>query len=223
MTHRLTILTACLWVLLMTPMAYGVQSVTLALVNPTNADLAGDKIYQGPASHTYTNIINIGKATNATVTGLLEGSDNYFAATAVSSNGLESDFSNEVKYTVPGTNYGFSTNYSYSRVWQLSYQTDIVFRAFGTPFTNMLPGYPTAVFRLISFSNNIWQAQISADWQHWSNIFGTLLASVHPRLKLTNTATFCVATSIVANLPPSTNQAMQAMLETMKILPPVTQ
>src|SRR5690348_7433045 len=80
------------------------QNVTLAWNLVTNTDLVGYEIYYGPASRTYTNHITLtGSVTNATITGLVEGATYYFAATALSQAGLESDFSGEVVYQVPTT------------------------------------------------------------------------------------------------------------------------
>ncbi|HLZ53007.1 MAG TPA: fibronectin type III domain-containing protein [Verrucomicrobiae bacterium] len=80
------------------------QNITLAWNLVTNTDLAGYEIYYGPASRTYTNnIILTGNVTNATITGLVEGATYYFAATAHSPAGLESDFSGELVYRVPST------------------------------------------------------------------------------------------------------------------------
>ena len=59
------------------------------------------RIYDGIASRTYTNVVNIlGQITTGTVTNLQSGPTYYFAATAVDTNGLESDYSSEVSTTV---------------------------------------------------------------------------------------------------------------------------
>lgn len=80
------------------------QNVTLAWNLVTNTDIVGYEIYYGPACRTYTNKITLtGNVTNATITGLGEGATYYFAATALSHAGLESDFSGEVVYQVPTT------------------------------------------------------------------------------------------------------------------------
>ncbi|HXR48942.1 MAG TPA: fibronectin type III domain-containing protein [Candidatus Limnocylindrales bacterium] len=85
------------------PSVFGAQSVTLAWSPVTNADLAGYNVYYGPASHTYTNITSVGNVTNATISGLVEGGTYYFAATALSTAGLESGYSAEVSYSVTTT------------------------------------------------------------------------------------------------------------------------
>ena len=77
------------------------QNVTLAWSPVTNANLAGYNVYYGSASHTYTNITSVGNVTNATISGLVEGGTYYFAATALSTAGLESGYSAEVPYMVP--------------------------------------------------------------------------------------------------------------------------
>jgi len=77
------------------------QSVTLAWNRSSDTNVAGYKIYDGVASHTYTNTINAGNATNATISGLIPGTTYYFAATTYSCLGVESPFSSEVSYTAP--------------------------------------------------------------------------------------------------------------------------
>ncbi len=77
------------------------QSVTLAWNGSSDTSVAGYNIYYGGASGTYTNMINAGNVTNATVSGLTVGTTYYFAATTSNSAGLQSPFSSEVSYTVP--------------------------------------------------------------------------------------------------------------------------
>lgn len=72
----------------------------------TEPNLAGYKVYYGTASRTYTKILDIGlpdpidSRIHGTATGLTEGETYYFAATAYDAQGLESDFSDEIVYTV---------------------------------------------------------------------------------------------------------------------------
>ena len=78
------------------------HSVTLAW-NASAGTSAIDhyNIYDGVVSHTYTNIISSGTNLTLTISGLASGSTYYFAATAVDTYGLESDFSAEVWWTPP--------------------------------------------------------------------------------------------------------------------------
>ena len=82
--------------------AWGAQSVTLVWDPSTDPNVTGYKIYYGVATRTYTNTVNVGDTTTVTISNLLEGATYYFAATAYNSVGLESDFSAEASYTVPG-------------------------------------------------------------------------------------------------------------------------
>jgi oxalate decarboxylase/phosphoglucose isomerase-like protein (cupin superfamily) len=76
-------------------------SVTLAWSPSTDPSVAGYNIYYGGASGTYTNMISVGNATNATISGLDQGTTYYFAATTYTAAGVESSFSSEVSYLVP--------------------------------------------------------------------------------------------------------------------------
>ena len=76
-------------------------SVTLAWDPSPDASVVAYKVYYGPTSRSYTNSIQVGNVTNASVAGLIEGATYYFGATALDSSGLESDFSNETLSTVP--------------------------------------------------------------------------------------------------------------------------
>jgi hypothetical protein len=73
------------------------QSARLAW-NPSvpSTNVAGYTIYYGGATGNYTNQLNIGLATNGVVSNLVAGRTYYFAATAYTSSGLESAYSDEV-------------------------------------------------------------------------------------------------------------------------------
>jgi hypothetical protein len=81
--------------------AFATGSVTLAWNASTDPTIAGYNIYYGGASGSYTNEICAGNATNATISGLVEGTIYYFAATTYAASGVESPFSGEVSYRVP--------------------------------------------------------------------------------------------------------------------------
>jgi hypothetical protein len=71
-------------------------TVMLAWDPSTSADVGSYNVYYGVASGNYTNKVNV-TSTNATIM-LARGATYYFACTAVSTNGLESLFSNEISY-----------------------------------------------------------------------------------------------------------------------------
>jgi len=81
--------------------AFATGSVTLAWNASTDPSVAGYNIYYGGTSGNYTNEICAGNATNATISGLVQGTTYYFAATSYASSGMESSFSSEVSYLVP--------------------------------------------------------------------------------------------------------------------------
>jgi hypothetical protein len=66
-----------------------------------DTNVVGYDIYYGGASGSYTNLINVGNVTNATVSGLVAGATYYFAATAYDRLGRQSVFSAEISYAVP--------------------------------------------------------------------------------------------------------------------------
>jgi hypothetical protein len=78
------------------------QTVTLDWDSSApSSDVAGYLIYYGGMPNTYTNRIEAGLATRVTVSNLVAGVTYYFAATAYSSAGLESDYSNEAVWQCP--------------------------------------------------------------------------------------------------------------------------
>lgn len=64
-------------------------------------DVTDYVISYGPGSGTYTNTVSVGSGTNCIISNLVVGAIYYFAAQAVDSLGLMSDYSNEVVYNVP--------------------------------------------------------------------------------------------------------------------------
>jgi len=91
--------------------ANGASSVTLAWKTNSEPDLAGYRLYFGRASHAYHQFVET-SATTATISNLIEGTTYFFAATAYDTAGVESGFSTEVSYTVPGEVTAFLANVS---------------------------------------------------------------------------------------------------------------
>jgi hypothetical protein len=81
--------------------------LTLAWDPNTETDLAGYKIYVGYAPKKYSWIIDVGNRTTGSVDNLVEGTVYYFSLTAYNSKGLESGFSNEIRYPQLNYNYKF--------------------------------------------------------------------------------------------------------------------
>lgn len=76
-------------------------SVTLAWDPSPASDVSNYRIYYGVLSGAYEHRVDTGQSTAATIEGLAPGQEYFFAATAISAGGLESEFSNEVAYKVP--------------------------------------------------------------------------------------------------------------------------
>lgn len=79
----------------------GSYNVTLAWNGSTSTGVTGYRIHYGSASGTYTGSIAVGNVMTTTVPGLASGVTYYFAVTALDTDGLESDFSNEASF-LPG-------------------------------------------------------------------------------------------------------------------------
>ena len=77
------------------------QSVALTWDAGGDPEIAGYRIYYGIQSQNYTAWVDVGKVTQATITGLVAGTTYYFAATTYYDSGEESDYSNETTFTVP--------------------------------------------------------------------------------------------------------------------------
>ena len=78
------------------------QSVTLGWNASADTNVAGYYVYCGAASRVYTDKNDAGTNTVATISGLQSGQTNYFAVTAYNSAKVESPFSAEVSFIVPG-------------------------------------------------------------------------------------------------------------------------
>lgn len=81
------------------PPSPGVR-VTLQWDPSVGAEVNAYRLYLGTSSGSYVSFY-LGEVTMATLSGLTPGDTYYFAVTAVTPSGLESEFSNEVNYTVP--------------------------------------------------------------------------------------------------------------------------
>ncbi len=78
-------------------------SVTLAWDANPETDITGYRVHFGTASRSYTEEIYAGNSTSITIPNLTNGVTYYFAATANSSFGIESNYSTELVHTIaPG-------------------------------------------------------------------------------------------------------------------------
>jgi fibronectin type 3 domain-containing protein len=75
--------------------------VKLAWDPSPDADVTNYRVYWGYQSRTYTTWFDVGNVTNATVGALADGTRYFFAVTATTDDGRESDYSNEAEYTTP--------------------------------------------------------------------------------------------------------------------------
>src|SRR5512137_895255 len=89
---------------ILTPSAVHAAEVNLAWDPNTEPDVAGYKVYYGLGSRNYDHVMDVGNSTSCVVTGLEQGRTYYFAATAVNTANIESDFSNEVSAALSSSN-----------------------------------------------------------------------------------------------------------------------
>jgi len=87
-----------------TPSVVHAGEVNLAWDPNTEPDVAGYRVYYGLGSRNYDHVMEVGNCTSCVVTGLEEGRTYYFAATAVNTANIESDFSNEVSAALSSSN-----------------------------------------------------------------------------------------------------------------------
>jgi hypothetical protein len=82
--------------------AQGAQNVRLAWNPSRGLAVAGYFLYYGTENGVYTNRIDIGNNTTASVSGLREGETYHFAVAAYNSVGVEGFPSDDVSYITPG-------------------------------------------------------------------------------------------------------------------------
>ena len=102
---RRTAFVALLWggLFILTPLASLAAGTATLAWDPsagTNV-IANYKVYYGVASATYTNVVSAGTNITVSISNLVRGTTYYFAATAIDTFGLESDYSTEVSALIP--------------------------------------------------------------------------------------------------------------------------
>jgi hypothetical protein len=91
-------------VMLLCPAVFADQSVTLAWdPNPPSENVTNYVIHYGNGPRSYPYSTNVGTTTTATVYDLQEGTNWFFAVTAVGPSGQESEYSNEVTNAIPAS------------------------------------------------------------------------------------------------------------------------
>ncbi|MCJ7601623.1 MAG: cadherin-like domain-containing protein, partial [Desulfobulbaceae bacterium] len=90
-----------------TPPLHALQEASFSWLPNPETNLSGYKIHYGTTSAQYDYSVDMGNPTPinglimGTVSGLVDGTTYYFAATAYDTDGFESDFSQEVVWTAP--------------------------------------------------------------------------------------------------------------------------
>ncbi len=123
------------WVLLFAGAfsACPVRSETITLAgDDSDPNIAGYRIYYGTESRAYEFRIDAGRATSCSVSNLIPGNSYFFAATAYSHLGLESDFSPEIAYT-PGLGVASIFADEHGTVLSWASEPGAVYRVLATP------------------------------------------------------------------------------------------
>ena len=89
-----------LFLLILAPSAYS-DEVTLSWDPSSGPEVAGYKTHYGTSSRNYDACVDVGNCLSCTISGLQEGATYYIAVTAYDIQNIESDYSDEVVYTVP--------------------------------------------------------------------------------------------------------------------------
>jgi hypothetical protein len=77
--------------------------------NASPSAVAGYKFFYGTSSDNYDYVVDVGNNTSCSISGLEEGTTYYFTVKAYNSERLESEFSEELKYTVTLSNMSVAT------------------------------------------------------------------------------------------------------------------
>lgn len=94
------LLTALATAALAVPSAAATGKVRVSWAANPEADVAGYRVHLGTATRTYTQVLDVGKTTQAELDGLLVGDTYMVNVTAYSNAGLESHFGQEVVFTL---------------------------------------------------------------------------------------------------------------------------
>jgi len=97
-------------ILVLLPAIASSADVTLAWDANSESDLAGYVLYYGTISGNYTHNIDVGNITQHTVSNLQEGVTYYFAVTAYNLDDYESNYSEELPYTIGNSIYTISAS-----------------------------------------------------------------------------------------------------------------
>jgi hypothetical protein len=174
---RLAVLSSLLFAVLLEIIpfsTFATGSVTLAWNKCTNSCVAGYNVYYGGASGAYTNKIRAGSATNATISGLVEGITYYFAATTYDASGTNSPFSGEVSYQVPLDNPILNCSNVYAAVVGTNlyrYKTNTLpsGRIIVRPLPSVYTNYIFAGFWIDYPPSGVWTLQSSSNLLTWSD------------------------------------------------------
>jgi hypothetical protein len=183
-------------------------SAILAWNPDSGSGIAEYRLYQGIASRAYTNSINTGNATNATVSGLVSGVTYYFAVTAIATSGLESQPSSEVTYTPTQTSTTPPTITLTSPADKSTYAAPATMSLAATAVAN---GHTITEVRFFNGGTLLGEDIAAPYTLTWSNVSaGTYSVSAALVFDATNTLTTTPVSVSVAAPPPSNGASFAA-------------
>ena len=154
----------CVFIIALTLLAglAGARAASVSLKwNPSSdTNVTSYNIYYGTVSGDYANEVTLGNVSGATISNLTYGVTYYFAATAVDSAGVESGFSNEAMFIIPGI---------------------LTLSAGANPGDPMVIKFPVA-------PGHWYEVQASVDLQSWSTIWQTGVESSNTTVQFSDPA-----------------------------------
>jgi hypothetical protein len=125
------------------------QGTSLAWDPSPDSNVIGYNVYYGTTSGDYSSMTSVQNITSTTISNLTAGKTYYFAVTAFDANGVESTFSNEIQFIVPGV---------------------LTFSKGANPGDPMLIKFPVA-------PSQSYEVQATSDFQSWATIWQTGVAT----------------------------------------------